>query len=223
MFRSQGGAEGAGRGVRPGAAAARPVPDREVAGAPRRRRSRVPPTSRLGASASTARSTSRSTLTWAELNELPHGDVTQDIHCVTRWSRFDAEFDGRPLVGELAELVRPRPSARFAIAHAEAGFTANVPLVVPRATRARCSPRTPTASRSRRSTAGRCASSSRASTSGRAPSGCAGSSCARPTSRASGSATATQRRRSLEGGAVRLLRRITRSRESAAALTRRPT
>ena len=28
----------------------------------------------------------------------------------------------------LAELAGPRPSARFAIAHAEAGFTANVPI-----------------------------------------------------------------------------------------------
>src|SRR4030095_13409088 len=27
-------------------------------------------------------------LSWAELNELPRVEVTQDIHCVTRWSRF---------------------------------------------------------------------------------------------------------------------------------------
>ncbi len=46
---------------------------------------------------------------------------------MTRWSRFDASFAGIPWAA-LAELVRPRPSARFAIAHAEAGFTANVPL-----------------------------------------------------------------------------------------------
>ena len=29
---------------------------------------------------------------------------------------------------ELEQLVRPKPSARFAIAHAEQGFTANVPI-----------------------------------------------------------------------------------------------
>ena len=29
---------------------------------------------------------------------------------------------------DLAERVRPKPSARFAIAHAEQGFTANVPF-----------------------------------------------------------------------------------------------
>ncbi len=67
------------------------------------------------------------TLTWAQLHELPRVEVTQDIHCVTRWSRFDASFEGIPW-SALRELVGPRPSAGFAIAHAEAGFTANVPI-----------------------------------------------------------------------------------------------
>src|SRR3954470_21741714 len=67
------------------------------------------------------------TLSWAELNELPRVEVTQDIHCVTRWSRFDASFEGIPW-SALGELAGPRPAARFAIAHAEAAFTANVPI-----------------------------------------------------------------------------------------------
>ena len=67
------------------------------------------------------------TLTFEQLQELPATEVTTDIHCVTRWSRFDARFKGVHW-GELAALCRPRPSARFAIAHAELGFTANVPL-----------------------------------------------------------------------------------------------
>ena len=67
------------------------------------------------------------TLTWEQLNELPRVEVTQDIHCVTRWSRFDASFEGIPW-SALRELAGPRPAARFAIAHAEAGFTSNVPL-----------------------------------------------------------------------------------------------
>jgi DMSO/TMAO reductase YedYZ molybdopterin-dependent catalytic subunit len=67
------------------------------------------------------------TLTWEELGRLARVEATQDIHCVTRWSRFDASFAGIPWAA-LAELVQPRPSARFAIAHAEAEFTANVPL-----------------------------------------------------------------------------------------------
>ena len=67
------------------------------------------------------------TLTWEQLSDLPRVEVTQDIHCVTRWSRFDASFEGIPW-SALSELAGPRPTARFAIAHAEAGFTANVPI-----------------------------------------------------------------------------------------------
>jgi DMSO/TMAO reductase YedYZ molybdopterin-dependent catalytic subunit len=70
---------------------------------------------------------SPATLTWEQLQALPAVEVTQDIHCVTRWSRFDASFRGVHW-SELAKLVQPKPSARFAIAHAEQGFTANVPL-----------------------------------------------------------------------------------------------
>jgi DMSO/TMAO reductase YedYZ molybdopterin-dependent catalytic subunit len=66
-------------------------------------------------------------LSYDELRALPATEVTTDIHCVTRWSRFDAHFKGVHW-RELAALCRPKPSARFAIAHAEAGFTANVPL-----------------------------------------------------------------------------------------------
>ena len=66
-------------------------------------------------------------LTYDELRELPPAEVTVDIHCVTRWSRFDASFRGVHW-RELAKLARPKPSARFAVAHAEQGFTSNVPL-----------------------------------------------------------------------------------------------
>jgi DMSO/TMAO reductase YedYZ molybdopterin-dependent catalytic subunit len=67
------------------------------------------------------------TLTWEELKELPSTEITADIHCVTRWSRFDARFRGVQW-RELAKLVEPKPHARFVVAHAEQGFTSNVPL-----------------------------------------------------------------------------------------------
>jgi len=67
------------------------------------------------------------TLTWEQFQELPSREVTTDIHCVTRWSRFDTTFRGVHW-SEVAKLVRPKPSARFVIAHAEQGFTANLPL-----------------------------------------------------------------------------------------------
>jgi DMSO/TMAO reductase YedYZ molybdopterin-dependent catalytic subunit len=67
------------------------------------------------------------TLSWEELTALPAREVTTDIHCVTRWSRFDTSFKGVHW-SELAKIVEPKPSARYVVAHAEQGFTANVPL-----------------------------------------------------------------------------------------------
>jgi DMSO/TMAO reductase YedYZ molybdopterin-dependent catalytic subunit len=66
-------------------------------------------------------------LTWDELNALPRSSNVQDIHCVTRWSRFDTGFEGVHW-REPAKLALPKSTARFVIAHAEAGFTSNVPL-----------------------------------------------------------------------------------------------
>jgi DMSO/TMAO reductase YedYZ molybdopterin-dependent catalytic subunit len=65
-------------------------------------------------------------LDWDRFNELPRSTNVQDIHCVTRWSRFDTEFEGVHW-RELAKLCTPRPSAQFVIAHAEHDFTSNVP------------------------------------------------------------------------------------------------
>ena len=67
------------------------------------------------------------TLTWADVELVPRATVVQDIHCVTRWSRFDAELTGVPW-SVIRERVGQAPTARFAIAHAEQGFTANVPV-----------------------------------------------------------------------------------------------
>jgi DMSO/TMAO reductase YedYZ molybdopterin-dependent catalytic subunit len=67
------------------------------------------------------------TLSWDDLLALPSREITVDIHCVTRWSRFDTTFKGVHW-SELAKLVSPKPSARFVVAHAEQGFTANVPI-----------------------------------------------------------------------------------------------
>jgi DMSO/TMAO reductase YedYZ molybdopterin-dependent catalytic subunit len=67
------------------------------------------------------------TLMWQQLRELPSTEIMVDIHCVTRWSRFDMSFRGVSW-NDLAELVRPKPSARFVVAHAEQGYTTNVPL-----------------------------------------------------------------------------------------------
>ena len=80
-----------------------------------------------GTSRSSARSRSRSRSAGTSSRRCRAREVTIDIHCVTRWSRFDTSFRGVRWA-ELAKLAKPKPGARFVVAHAEQGFTANVPL-----------------------------------------------------------------------------------------------
>jgi DMSO/TMAO reductase YedYZ molybdopterin-dependent catalytic subunit len=67
------------------------------------------------------------TLSWEAFTALPSREITTDIHCVTRWSRFDTSFRGVHW-SDLAKLVSPKPSARYVVGHAEQDFTVNVPL-----------------------------------------------------------------------------------------------
>lgn len=67
------------------------------------------------------------TLSWPELLALPRQETLCDMHCVTRWSRYDNLFAGVP-VQLLLERCGVRPEARFVLVHAEQGFTTNLPL-----------------------------------------------------------------------------------------------
>jgi len=53
--------------------------------------------------------------------------VECDIHCVTRWSKYDNVFEGVPF-RTVAALVQPKAEAQYVMVHAENGFTANLPL-----------------------------------------------------------------------------------------------
>ena len=69
--------------------------------------------------------------TWDEFLELPRTQIALDLHCVTRWSKFETLWEGvspRALV-ELG-LIKPTPAARFVMQHAEHGYTTNLPLEV---------------------------------------------------------------------------------------------
>ena len=65
--------------------------------------------------------------TWDEFRALPRVQVRSDIHCVTRWSRYDNLWEGVSLA-ELMRRAGPKPDARHAIIRAEQGFTTNLPL-----------------------------------------------------------------------------------------------
>ncbi|TAK13086.1 MAG: sulfite oxidase-like oxidoreductase [Anaerolineae bacterium] len=71
------------------------------------------------------------TWTWEEFNQLPRSNVQMDIHCVTRWSKFDTHWEGVSL-RTLTEqgLIKLKPTAKHLIQHAEYGFTVNIPVDV---------------------------------------------------------------------------------------------
>ena len=64
---------------------------------------------------------------YREFLALPQLEVGSDIHCVTRWSRFDNLWQGIP-AREVLERAKPRTEARFVIVHAEQGYTTNLPI-----------------------------------------------------------------------------------------------
>lgn len=70
-------------------------------------------------------------LTWAEFNQLPKTKLKMDIHCVTRWSKFDTEWEGVAVKTLIeAGLVKLKPGVKYVVEHAEYGFTTNLPLEV---------------------------------------------------------------------------------------------
>jgi DMSO/TMAO reductase YedYZ molybdopterin-dependent catalytic subunit len=66
-------------------------------------------------------------LDWEAFNALPQAEDVSDFHCVTTWSKFDLRWGGVAFT-TLYELVRPKPSARFAYFTSYDGYSTNVPL-----------------------------------------------------------------------------------------------
>ncbi len=66
-------------------------------------------------------------LSFAEILDLPSTRVTADIHCVTKWSKFDTEWDG-VAVTEVLSLIEVPAAATHVLVNAEHGFTANLPI-----------------------------------------------------------------------------------------------
>jgi DMSO/TMAO reductase YedYZ molybdopterin-dependent catalytic subunit len=62
---------------------------------------------------------------WTAFRALPSVTITTDIHCVTRWSKFDTAWEG-VTIDTLLEGVQS--TAKFVMAHSYGGYTTNVPL-----------------------------------------------------------------------------------------------
>ena len=67
--------------------------------------------------------------TWSELGALPRESPTVDIHCVTKWSKFDTKWDGVS-VDTVLELARGAgvTVTNFVVAFSDGGYTTNLPI-----------------------------------------------------------------------------------------------
>jgi len=63
---------------------------------------------------------------WEEFTALPTETVTVDIHCVTKWSKFDTVWTGVSLDSLLDGVATGE--ARFITAFCDGGYTTNLPL-----------------------------------------------------------------------------------------------
>ena len=64
--------------------------------------------------------------TWEELNALPVTTITRDIHCVTRWSKFDTTWSGISVDALFAD-AGVTPPTPYTLAHSVDGYSTNVP------------------------------------------------------------------------------------------------
>jgi DMSO/TMAO reductase YedYZ molybdopterin-dependent catalytic subunit len=63
--------------------------------------------------------------TWQEFQAVPAEDVTVDIHCVTRWSKFDTRWRGVSVDTMLHQAGQDAP---YVLAFCDGGYTTNLPI-----------------------------------------------------------------------------------------------
>jgi hypothetical protein len=63
---------------------------------------------------------------WADFIRLPITKVTRDIHCVTKWSKYDTGWEGVSIADLLAD-AELEPPTEYTLAHSYDGYSTNVP------------------------------------------------------------------------------------------------
>lgn len=65
--------------------------------------------------------------TWSEFGSLPRTSLNKDIHCVTKWSKFDTRWEG-VMFDDLLAAADVTPPTDFILAHSYDGYSTNVPV-----------------------------------------------------------------------------------------------
>ncbi|WP_053362298.1 sulfite oxidase-like oxidoreductase [Bacillus sp. FJAT-27251] len=66
-------------------------------------------------------------LSYDEILAMPQTTITVDIHCVTRWSRFDNSFTGVKF-RDFLKQIGVTPKSEYVMLHADQDYTANLKL-----------------------------------------------------------------------------------------------
>jgi DMSO/TMAO reductase YedYZ molybdopterin-dependent catalytic subunit len=62
---------------------------------------------------------------WQQMRALPSETITADIHCVTRWSKLDTQWQGVSVDTLLGEVEH---DAGYVLAFCDGGYTTNLPI-----------------------------------------------------------------------------------------------
>lgn len=67
------------------------------------------------------------TFSLAELRAMPQSESVSDIHCVTRWSKFDTRWEGLRF-SDFMKSLQVSPEAKYVMIHADTDYETNLPL-----------------------------------------------------------------------------------------------
>ena len=65
---------------------------------------------------------------WQQFEALAQTSVTVDIHCVTKWSKLDTQWQGVTIDDLLRAAGLERPPTAYVTAYCDGGYTTNVPV-----------------------------------------------------------------------------------------------
>ena len=65
---------------------------------------------------------------WEQMNALPQTTLRCDIHCVTKWSKLDTNWQGVSIDDLLAAAGLGTPPTPYVLAHTHDGYSTNVPV-----------------------------------------------------------------------------------------------
>ena len=65
---------------------------------------------------------------WSQFEELPKTNIVVDIHCVTKWSKFDTRWEGVTIDAILAAAGLQSAPTAFLMAFSDGGYTTNLPI-----------------------------------------------------------------------------------------------